>query len=108
VIGAGNAVYIHLKMKKMVKSTQQISRVFFLIFNNVPVKTIPAGKFRYPDARFFLLTTIDPLQHFPGTCAYRLLATGQTLAWWHPLISGTFVTVHQAGISVKDKAISET
>jgi len=51
VIGAGNAVYIHLKMKKMVKSTQQISRAFFLIFNNVPVKTIPAGKFRYPDAK---------------------------------------------------------
>jgi len=43
----------------------------------------------------------------PQTCAYRKLATGKTLAWWHPLISGNPETVHQAEVSVRGKFISE-
>lgn len=37
----------------------------------------------------------------PRTCAYRLLANGQPLYAWHPLISGDPETVHQAGISMR-------
>lgn len=43
----------------------------------------------------------------PPTCAYRLLAEGKPLYDWHPLISGDPGSVHQQGISVKDKVIAE-
>lgn len=43
----------------------------------------------------------------PKTCAYRLLAAGKELYWWHHLVSGNPETVHLAGISARDRVISE-
>ena len=43
----------------------------------------------------------------PSTCAYRLLAEGEPLPDWHPLITGDPDSVHKAGISVRDIAQSQ-
>ena len=43
----------------------------------------------------------------PSTCAYRLRANKQPLPPWHPLVSGTRDSVHQAGASVRGRTISE-
>lgn len=50
----------------------------------------------------------ETFQWLPGTCAYRLVAAGQDLPQWHPLMSGNADSVHEAGISAKGKCVSET
>ncbi len=50
---------------------------------------------------------VKQLRWMPKTCAYRLLAEGKDLEWWHPLVSGDPNTVHQAGISVRYRTQAE-
>jgi len=71
---------------------------------------------RYATRRMFVPECIrltpeaipEHLYWLPETCAYRLVHEGQDLKWWHPLVSGTAETVHQAGISVRGLTISES
>jgi hypothetical protein len=44
----------------------------------------------------------------PTTCAYRILAEGEDLPSWHPLITGTYESVVKAGVSVSGWAVSES
>ena len=43
----------------------------------------------------------------PETCAYRLLHEGKPLFDWHPLVSGTAQSVHDAGVSVQGWTVPE-
>jgi uncharacterized protein len=50
---------------------------------------------------------VDEFHWLPSTCAYRLVAEGKPLPSWHPLISGSALGVHESGVSIKGRALSE-
>lgn len=50
---------------------------------------------------------LEEVYFMPETCAYRLLAQGEQLPSWHPLVSGDPDSVHSAGISVRGRVVSE-
>jgi uncharacterized cysteine cluster protein YcgN (CxxCxxCC family) len=60
-----------------------------------------------PDCVKVTPQNIANLAFMPTSCAYRLLAEGKDLAWWHPLVSGRRDTIHKAGMSVRHRVISE-
>ena len=56
-----------------------------------------------PDCVRLTPENVHTIPWLPSTCAYRLVAEGRDLEWWHPLVSGDPDTVHRAGISVRGR-----
>ena len=62
---------------------------------------------RVPDCIKLTPDNVKTLNWIPKTCAYRRIAEGRGLAWWHPLVSGDPETVVAAGVSVRGRTVSE-
>jgi uncharacterized cysteine cluster protein YcgN (CxxCxxCC family) len=60
-----------------------------------------------PDCLALSAENVGRLTWLPPTCGYRLVEEGEDLYWWHPLVSGDPETVHAAGMSVRDRTVSE-
>lgn len=60
-----------------------------------------------PDCVILTPELVRQFDWLPDTCAYKLLAQGKDLKWWHPLISGDRKSVLMAGVSIKGKVVSE-
>lgn len=70
-------------------------------------KNYPKRKKLVPDCVVLKVEHISEFKWLPPTCAYRLISENKDLFDWHPLVSGTELSVHDANISVKNKVISE-
>lgn len=75
---------------------------------NCRCRNYPARTSLVPDCLTLQPDNLAQISWLPASCAYRRLAEGKPLEWWHPLVSGDPSTVHQAGISVRGRVISET
>jgi uncharacterized cysteine cluster protein YcgN (CxxCxxCC family) len=44
----------------------------------------------------------------PSTCAYKLLAEGEDLPDWHPLVAKDPLAIHDTGVSIRSYAMKES
>lgn len=60
-----------------------------------------------PDCLQITREMIRETNWLPESCAYRRLAEGRGLAWWHPLVSGNPESARRMGRSVCGRVVSE-
>ncbi len=64
-------------------------------------------RFYVPDCLRLTPAKVGEYSWLPESCAYVLRSKGKPLPDWHYLVSGNRETIHEAGMSVKGKVISE-
>ncbi len=89
-----------------------------IYFTNVACRLLDLAKCRctrYNERTHYVPECLDvkrmtksQFDWLPSTCAYRLLAEGDDLPRWHPLVSGKKGSVIDAGVSIKLFAVPET
>ncbi|MEZ5572346.1 MAG: YcgN family cysteine cluster protein [Halioglobus sp.] len=52
-------------------------------------------------------TDVSGFDWLPSTCAYRLRAKSKPLPEWHPLVTGSADSVHQANASIRGRTVSD-
>ena len=67
----------------------------------------PRRQEKVPDCVSLTPALLREIDWLPPSCAYRRVAEGRGLAWWHPLVSGDPATVHTSGASVRGRAVNE-
>lgn len=67
----------------------------------------PNRKEKVPDCIKLTPDNVTTINWIPKSCAYRRLAEGRGLAWWHPLVCGDTKTIVDVGISVKGRTVDE-
>lgn len=63
----------------------------------------PERQAHVPDCVKLTPEALDGISWLPPSCAYRLVAEGRDLMWWHWLVSGDRETIHAAGVSVRGR-----
>ena len=66
-------------------------------------RSYPTRQTIVPDCVRLTPDVVRQIRWLPPTCAYRLVAEGRDLYWWHPLVSGDPTTPHEAGVTVRDR-----
>lgn len=61
-----------------------------------------------PDCLDLVKENLSDLTWLPASCAYRLVSENKALPSWHPLVSGDKNTIHERGMSVRHRAVSES
>ena len=61
---------------------------------------------RVPDCVKLTPAVVRTLSWLPDTCAYRVVAEGKDLPDWHPLVSGSAASVHEANVSVRGRVVA--
>lgn len=69
--------------------------------------TYPDRLEKVPQCVNLTADNINEFHYMPETCAYRLLSENKPLPSWHPLFHGHRKAMHKAGVSAKNKVISE-
>ena len=82
-------------------------RADFLILIPVVVQTMRTVQTRFAECLTLSLDEPEAFHWLPTTCAYKLVAEGDDLPSWHPLVSGRPESVHETGISVLGRVVSE-
>ena len=76
--------------------------------HNLCCSNYPERLKQVPECLHLRPVDLNIYRWLPKTCAYRRLSEGKNLLTWHPLISGQQDSVVEAGISIRNIAISET
>lgn len=67
----------------------------------------PNRSVNVPECVTVTLEVLDDPYWLPESCAYRLLAEGKPLYWWHPLVSGTRDSLTESANSICGRVVSE-